>query len=399
MFERRVGTPVDLHLGSLHMRLIHTSDWHFGKRFLENDMLPLQAEFCDWFVDLVKQESVDCVLVSGDVYDRAIPKNDAIDLLDDVLHRISGAGASIVLISGNHDSAERLQFGTRFMTGGGLHIRTERKDVGSIGAPVTITGRNGDQVEILPLPYLDPERVQIQEGTVRNHESVLRAVVDYQIQQLKDPSRTIAMSHAFVVGGSTSESERNLIIGGTGSVPTSLFDSFGYVALGHLHRPQELGDGRLVYSGTPMPYSFSEEHEKSIRIIDVDDRGITSEKVRSGTYRPVVTITGTIDELTTSSKFDSHTSAFVRAKVTDSTFQVGAMERLRKRFPNILEMEHTSISAQGLLDAERLKELAKRSEEDVVREYVKETWPDGLDDFETRFLDEALANVLKEADQ
>ena len=377
------------------MRLVHTSDWHFGKRFLENDMLPLQARFCDWIVQLVRSESIDCVLVSGDVYDRANPKDDAIDLLDDVLHRINDAGASIVLISGNHDSAERLHFGTRFMTGSGLHIRTERRDIGVIGAPVTISNLKGDEVEILPLPYLDPERVALQAGMIRDHASVLRAVIDNQIQQLKDPSRAIAMSHAFVVGGSTSDSERNLTIGGTGAVPVSLFDDFGYVALGHLHRPQELGDGRLVYSGTPMPYSFSEEHEKSLRILDVDNRGITATAIPSDVYRPVTTITGTIDELITSSEFKTHTESFVRARVTDSNFQVGAMDRLRARFPHILEMEQTSLSAQGAIDVERLKELARRSEEDVVREYVSETWPDGLDKFESKFLDDSLADALK----
>ena len=377
------------------MRLVHTSDWHFGKRFLENDMLPLQAQFCDWIVQLVRSESIDCVLVSGDVYDRANPKDDAIDLLDDVLHRINDAGASIVLISGNHDSAERLHFGTRFMTGSGLHIRTERRDIGVIGTPVTISDRKGDEVEILPLPYLDPERVALQADTIRDHASVLRAVIDNQIQQLKDPSRTIAMSHAFVVGGSTSDSERNLTIGGTGAVPASLFDDFGYVALGHLHRPQELGDGRLVYSGTPMPYSFSEEHEKSVRILDIDNRGITPTTIPSDVYRPVTTITGTIEELITSPEFKTHTESFIRARVTDSNFQVGAMDRLRARFPHILEMEQTSLSTQGALDAERLKELARRSEEDVIREYVTETWPDGLDKFETKFLDDSLADALK----
>jgi len=377
------------------MRLIHTSDWHFGKRFLESDLLPLQATFCDWLVDLVAEEQIDCVLVSGDVYDRANPKDDAVDLLDDVLHRISSAGASIVIISGNHDSAERLHFGTRFMAGSGLHIRTERRDVTSIGYPATITGRNGDAVEILPLPYLDPERVALESGTIRNHEAVLRAVIDIQTVQLRDPARTIAMSHAFVTGGRTSDSERNLSIGGTGSVSADLFTNFGYVALGHLHRPQVMDEGRLVYSGSPMPYSFSEDHDKSVRLIKVDNNGITSLPIKCSAYRPVVTIEGTLDDLTSSSKFAHHKSSFVRARITDPNFQVGAMDRLRQRFPFVLELEQKSLVAQGLLEAERLQELAKRSEEDVVREYVKETWIDGLDDFEQEFIDGALASVLK----
>lgn len=375
------------------MRLIHTSDWHFGKKLLETDLVPLQEAFCAWFVDLVKQEDIDCVLISGDVYDRANPKEDAVDLLDDVLHRISATGASIVMISGNHDSAERLRFGTRFMTGGGLHIRTERRELAEISEPLTVTGRNGTEVEILPLPYLDPERVLMAKGSVRNHENVLRAVIENQISKLKDPSRAIAMAHAFVVGGTSSDSERQL--GGTGSVPAGLFDPFGYVALGHLHRPQTIGGERLVYSGTPMPYSFSEDHEKSVRLLTVEGGGISSSLVPCNAGRPVVTIEGTLDEIMTSQAFAGHEQSFVRARLTDPNIQVGAMDRLRQRFPHALIMEQVSYAQQNRLGAERLQEMAKRSEEEVVREYVKETWPDGLGEFGTDLVDRVLVDIMK----
>jgi exonuclease SbcD len=376
------------------MRLIHTSDWHFGKRFLDFDMLPLQAIFCDWFVDLVRQESIDCVLVSGDVFDRANPKEDAIRLLDDFLIRIRDAGASIVLISGNHDSAERLNFGAGFMAGSGLHIRTERLEVANIGAPVIVTSKDGDEVEILPLPYLDPERVSHKVGTTRTHESVLRAVIAQKIGQLRNPARAIAMSHSWVTGGTTSDSERNLTVGGTGSVPIDLFDGFGYVALGHLHRPQELGNGRIVYSGTPMPYSFSEDHEKSVRIVSMDSLGITSKTVASTVGRPVATIEETLENILSSSQFKKHEQSFVRVRITDPNFQVGVMERVRARFPFALELVQNSLTVQGQINVERLQRLSKRSEEEVVHEYTRETWPDGFDTFEQRFVDGAIAAAV-----
>ena len=376
------------------MRLIHTSDWHFGKRFLDYDMLPLQAIFCDWFVDLVKQESIDCVLVSGDVFDRANPKEDAIRLLDDFLFRIRDAGASIVLISGNHDSAERLNFGAGFMAGSGLHIRTERLEVANIGAPVIVTSKDGDEVEILPLPYLDPERVSHKVGTTRTHESVLRAVIAQKIGQLRNPARAIAMSHSWVTGGTTSDSERNLTVGGTGSVPIDLFDGFGYVALGHLHRPQELGNGRIVYSGTPMPYSFSEDHEKSVRIVSMDSLGITSKTVASTVGRPVATIEETLENILSSSQFKKHEQSFVRVRITDPNFQVGVMERVRARFPFALELVQNSLTVQGQINVERLQRLSKRSEEEVVHEYTRETWPDGFDTFEQTFVDGAIAAAV-----
>ena len=376
------------------MRLIHTSDWHFGKRFLDYDMLPLQAIFCDWFVDLVRRESIDCVLVSGDVFDRANPKEDAIRLLDNFLFRIRDAGASIVLISGNHDSAERLNFGAGFMAGSGLHIRAERLEIADIGKPVIVTGKDGDEVEILPLPYLDPERVAHKVGTIRTHESVLRAVIEQKIGQLRNPARAIAMSHSWVTGGTTSDSERNLTVGGAGSVPMDLFDGFGYVALGHLHRPQELSNGRIVYSGTPMPYSFSEDHEKSVRIVSTDGLGITSKTVASTVGRPVATIEETLENILSSSQFREHEKGFVRVRITDPDFQVGVMERVRARFPFALELVQTSLTVQGQLNVERLQRLSKRSEEEVVHEYTRETWPDGFDTFEQAFVDGAIASTV-----
>lgn len=358
-------------------------------------MTPYQAQFCDWLVDVVVQESIDCVLVAGDLYDRSNPKEDAVNLLDDVFHRLRATGASIVAISGNHDSAERLHFGTRFMAGSGLHIRTERRDLLTIANPVTVTGRDGNEVEILPLPYLDPHRVALAEGLTRDHESVLRAVIDNQRARLADPSRAIAMAHAFVTGGATSDSERALTIGGTGAVPADLFDGFGYVALGHLHRPQAISEGRLVYSGTPLSYSFSEQHAKSLRVIDVDTTGTSSKTLNIEVGRPVVTIEDTLETMLKSSKYEIHVGSFVRARLTDQNFHVGAMDRLRHRFPHVLELEQIAITGQSHLEIERLQQLAKRSEEDVVNEYVKETFEDGLDDFGRRFLDEALTHVLK----
>ena len=377
------------------MRLIHTSDWHFGKRFQETDLIPLQEQFCDWLVDLVKQDKIDGVLIAGDLYDRSNPKEDAVDLLDEVLHRISAAGASIVAISGNHDSAERLNFGTRFMAGNGLTISTERRQVDLIAPPTTLIARDGSEVEILPLPYLDPQRVALEAGIKRDHETVLRTVIEDQVANLKNPSRTIAMAHAFVVGGTTSDSERALTVGGTGSVPADLFSPFGYTALGHLHRPQELSKGLLAYSGSPMSYSFSEEHGKTVRIIEVTDAGITTSALAIDVGRPVVTIKDTFDNILNSSKYESHINSFVRALITDKNFKIGAMESVRKRFPHVLDLQQIAISEQVSLKMEQYGDFAKRSEQEIVNSYVDETFDGGIEEFEQQFIDESMEYVLK----
>jgi exonuclease SbcD len=378
------------------MRLIHTSDWHFGKRFLETDLIPLQAQFCDWIVDLVTQDKIDGVLIAGDLYDRSNPKEDAVDLLDEVLHRISAAGASIVAISGNHDSAERLHFGTRFMSHSGLTISTERRQVTLIAPPTTLVGRDGSEVEILPLPYLDPQRVAMHDGAKRDHESVLRAVIDNQISNLKNgPERTIAMAHAFVVGGTTTESERALSVGGTGAVPVDLFSRFGYTALGHLHRPQELSKGHLAYSGSPMSYSFSEEHKKMVRIIDVTDAGITTSELPIDVGRSVVTIRDSFENILKSAKYEVHKDSFVRVLINDKNFKIGAMEAVRQRFPYVLELQQIAITEQGALRMEQYGDFAKKTEQEVVGSYIDETFDDGISDFEQTFISDAMASVLK----
>jgi exonuclease SbcD len=378
------------------MRLLHTSDWHIGKKFEEVDLLPAQAEFCDWIVDLVEKERIDVVLLAGDIFDRATPKAEAVDLVDDVLNRFKAAGVATVAISGNHDSAERLSFGARFMAEADLHIRAERPNLVEIGRPVTITRPSGESVEILPLPYVDPQRVRMPEGMPRHHDAALEAVISEQRSLLKDPSRTVVMGHAFVAGGIESDSERPLTIGGTGLVPAHLFDGFGYVALGHLHRPQVVGDERIVYSGSPMAYSFSEEHAKSVRIVTIADT-ITSETIPVDVGRPVVTLADSLENLLRSSAYAKHTNSFVRARLTDPTLQLGVMDKLRSRFPHVLSAEQTSLTRQGRMSADDLKESARTSPDQVVDRYLEETFPD-MSDFEKSFVTENVATALRSED-
>lgn len=378
------------------MRLLHTSDWHIGKKFEEVDLLPVQAEFCDWIVDVVSRERIDVVLLAGDIFDRATPKAEAVDLVDNVLNRLKSDGVATVAISGNHDSAERLNFGARFMAEADLHIRAERPNLVEIGQPVTITRPSGETVEILPLPYVDPQRVRMPEGMTRRHDTALEAVIAEQRSRLVDPSRTIVMGHAFVIGGLESDSERPLTIGGTGAIPSHLFDGFGYVALGHLHRPQTVGEAHIVYSGSPMAYSFSEEHAKSVRIVTVAD-SITSEVIPVDVGRPVVTLTDTLDNLLTSSAYSKHQNSFVRARLTDPTMQLGIMDRLRMRFPHVLSAEQTALTRQGRMTAEELKESSRRTPEQIIDRYLDETFED-LDDFQTSFVRDTVATALRSDD-
>lgn len=376
------------------MRLLHTSDWHIGKRFEETDLIPQQALFCDWIVDFVKQEQIEVVLLAGDIFDRALPKSDAIDLVDDVFNRLSDAGATIVAISGNHDSASALNLGSRFMHDAGLYMRTERQTLTDIGEPITLHGKNKtNSVQILPLPYIDPQRVVLPEGAARQHDVALELVLNHHKNSLTDISKTIVMSHSFVTGGLESDSERPLNVGGSGMVPASFFTDFGYVALGHLHRPQIVGSERIVYSGSPMAYSFSEEHQKSIRVIDVGN-DISSTVVNVDVGRPVATLTDSLHNLLTLPSYETHTQSFIRARLTDSSLQLGVVEKLRQRFPYVVAVEQIALTQQGQLSLEEMQKTARLSPEKIVHRYMDETF-DEPDDFRTELINGSLLAAMK----
>jgi len=210
------------------VRLIHTSDWHLGRSFHQVGLLGAQAAYLDSLVDVVRRERVDAVLVSGDVYDRAMPSPETVDLLSQSLLRLVDAGAQVVVSSGNHDSAIRLGFASGLLERAGVHLRTSVADV---GRPVLV----GD-VAVHPLPYLEPALAADALGaTERTHAGVLRAAMTrVRADATTGGRRTVVMAHAFVTGGVSSESERDISVGGVSRVPTSLFDGFAYGGLGHL---------------------------------------------------------------------------------------------------------------------------------------------------------------------
>ena len=223
------------------MRLLHTSDWHLGRSFHREDLLSAQGQFIDFLVETVRSEGIDVVVVSGDVYDRALPSVDAVAVFDDALRRLAATGTRVVLISGNHDSARRLGFGSDLIDAAGIHLRT---DVAQTHRPVVLDDARGS-VAVYAVPYLEPDAVRIELGCAeRSHAAVLGAAMTRVRADLADRpgARSIVLAHAFVTGAETSESERDITVGGIASVPRSVFDGVDYVALGHLHGAQRLSD-------------------------------------------------------------------------------------------------------------------------------------------------------------
>ncbi|NDG62731.1 MAG: exonuclease subunit SbcD, partial [Planctomycetes bacterium] len=250
----------------------HTADWHLGRLFNSVSLVDDQAHVLDQLVDLAKQERVDAVVVAGDVYDRAVPPADAVSLLDDVLSRlVLGAGIRVVVIAGNHDSPDRLGFAGRVAEKQGLALRGTLEHL----APVLFDDAYG-QVALFPLPYVEPAFARQFSGIeeVRDHQSATAAMLALLRAQWGDGQRRVLVGHAFVAGGSESESERPLSVGGSGSVAPSSYEGYDYVALGHLHRPQSVGSDRIQYSGSLLKYSFNEvDHVKSVSLVEVGQGG------------------------------------------------------------------------------------------------------------------------------
>jgi DNA repair protein SbcD/Mre11 len=326
------------------MRLLHTSDWHLGRSLHRTDLREAQAAFLDSLVETARAERVDAVLVSGDVYDRAVPPLDAVALLEDALVRLRDTGARVVVTSGNHDSARRLGFGSRLVEGAGVHLRTR---AAAVADPVLLEDAHGP-VAVYGLPYLEPEGVRDelppepgapdaaapkgQEGVVRRAAACARADV-----QARGIARSVVLAHAWVSGGEASDSERDITVGGVGHVPASAFDGFTYTALGHLHGPQVLRDS-LRYSGSPLPYSFSEAgHTKGAWLVELDACGLARvEQVPAPVHRRLSVIKGELDELLTSSRFAAQQQHFVSAVLVDAARPEAAFDRLSSRFPHLL---------------------------------------------------------------
>ena len=315
------------------MRFLHTSDWHLGRSFHQVGLLGAQAAFVDHLVETVRTEGVDAVLVSGDVYDRALPSPDTVELLSTAVTRLIDAGAAVVLSSGNHDSAIRLGFASELLARAGLHIRTSTE---SIGLPVVVGG-----VAVYPLPYLEPAVAADPLGaSERSHAGVLRAAmarVDADRALRGGPS--VVMAHAFVTGGATSDSERDISVGGVSAVHPKVFAGADYVALGHLHGRQRVKDG-VRYSGSPVPLSFSEAaHTKGSWLVDVTDSGVSVEGVDAPVERPLAVLRGDIDLLLTDPALTPAERAWCQVTLTDPVRPLGAMEQLRRRFPHTLVLQ------------------------------------------------------------
>lgn len=323
------------------MRILHTSDWHLGRSFHRVGMLDAQAGFIDHLLETIESEQVDLVVVSGDIYDRALPPVDAVELADETFARLAGSRAKVVVTSGNHDSQIRLGFNSRLSDAAGVHFRTRWQDVGS---PVLLEDEHGS-VAVYGLPYLEPDAVREAWALpTRSHEAALaEAMCRVRADLAGRDARSVVMAHAFVAGDPeaglqmASDSERDISVGGVQIAPSSLFQGIDYTALGHLHGRHTLGEG-IRYSGSPLAYSFSEaKHTKGSWLVELGASGVERcDFVPAPVPRQLATVRGRLEDLLGDARHAAVEDAWLQITLTDSRRPMNAMERLRQRFPHAL---------------------------------------------------------------
>jgi exonuclease SbcD len=353
------------------MRLLHTSDWHIGRTFHGQDLLAEQEKVLATIAEVVVQKRIDVVAVAGDVYDRAVPSAEAVGVCNRAFAAIQAAGATLVVTAGNHDSATRLGAFGQFTASGGLHLRTAVRD---LARPIELTDEHGSMF-VYGIPYLEPEIARVEFGMpeVRGHQEALTVALDKIRADLPAGVRSVVLAHAFVIGGTASDSERNISVGGVEHVTSDVFDGIDYVALGHLHGPQTIAE-HIRYSGSPLAYSFSEEkHRKSVWIVDFDAVGVCSvERLELPVPRPLARISGLLEELLTDRVFDSYLEHFLSVTVTDQERPVDGMRKLRERFPYAVHMDWQPPFDVTSVEIQAVAVKAGKPDAQICAEFVEE---------------------------
>lgn len=372
------------------MRLLHTADWHLGRFLHGASLVEDQAQVLGQIVALARDARIDAVLISGDVYDRAVPPPEAVELLDDVLSRlVVGLRVPVVLIAGNHDSPGRLGFAARVLRGQGLYVRAWPEDEPE---PIVLSDAHGP-VYVVPLPFaeLSVLRERLSGDPVRDHDAGLRALLRRARAAVPRGSRAVLLAHAFVAGGTPSESERPLQVGGAGRVGAGRFRGFDYVALGHLHRSQQVGSPRVHYSGSLLKYSFEESaHPKSVNVVDLAaDGGCTIERVVLSPRRDVRCVRGDLaDLLAGDAASGGSADDYLHVTLLDRAPAHDALGRLREVYPNVLQIEHAL--QPDAPDVARHGDHRRLGEHELFARFFAAVTGDELNEAETRAFADAL---------
>lgn len=383
------------------LKIFHTADWHLGKLVQGVYMTEDQRYILQAFIEDIKKEKPDVVIIAGDLYDRAIPPTEAVGLLNDVLKEIViDLKTPVIAIAGNHDSPSRLNFGSTFMKDQGLYITGE---LSTHLTPVKLQDQFGDVFFHL-IPYADPSIVShlLEDETISSHQSAMEKIIERIEQSMDKDARHIFVGHAFITKrgeqeDNTSDAERPLSIGGAEYVSSDLFKPFHYTALGHLHQAHFVGNETIRYSGSPLKYSISEQnHQKGYLIVELAENGeVEIERKLLTPLHDVRTVEGTMEEIIA---MDANED-YVFVKLLDAVPVIQPMEKIRSVFPNAMHVERKIFASSteglgGTVDVEK-----REDDQAMFASFFKELQGEEADEETKALFAEVLWDVMKEEDR
>lgn len=349
------------------LRFLHTSDWHLGRLFHGHSLEKEQKKFCSDIIYIIKSNNIDIILISGDIYDRSQPSLEAMKIYENMIHDILSLNKKIFLISGNHDSRVRLGMLGKIMEASGLYVRTSIEDIGN---PLIIEDSFGE-IAIYGIPYLvhgDKNFFNLEKQV--SSMQLMRSATEVIANDLKvrNNPRSIVLAHAFV---RKDESYEVNSIGGLDAIPAYIFNKFNYVALGHMHG-QNIVSSRIRYSGSPMPYSFSEVNQiKGFWIFNFNENGI--DKIKSfetSNFRNIVIIKGSLNDLLNKKQYKYAENAWCQITIIQHEAPLNAFHRLKERFPYICDLRFDIEKNRQLFVAPQISRLKKENPVEVIKEFL-----------------------------
>lgn len=373
------------------MKLIHLSDLHIGKRVNEFSMIEDQKYILKVILNIIDDEKPDGVLIAGDVYDKSVPSAEAVQLLDDFLCRLAERKLPTYIISGNHDSAERLSFGGRLMDMSGIHLSPVYN--GKV-EPFTLTDEYG-KVNIYMLPFIKPVNVKrfFPDSEIESYTDAIKIAVDSM--NVDEKERNIIVTHQFVTGASRSESEE-ISVGGSDNVDASVFDAFDYVALGHIHGPQKIGRESVRYCGTPLKYSFSEaNHKKSVTVVEMGEKGkIEIRTVPLVPKHDLREIKGKYEEILLKENYEgTNTEDYIHITLTDEEDIADVMNILRIIYPNIMKLDYDNKRTRSNQAVGMAENVEKKSPLELFSEFYYDRNGQTMSEEQTAFMQNLIEEI------
>lgn len=376
------------------MKFLHTSDWHLGRQFHNVSLLDDQKAVLAQLIEYLQSNTVDALVIAGDIYDRSVPPTAAIELMNEFVRQVCNElKLPIILIPGNHDGAQRLGFGSSQMKGAGLHIISNFEEMLE---PVVLNTDVGE-VAFYGMPYNDPELVRHHFGqSVSTHDDAHRLLSEKIKSQFKPDQKNVLISHCFVDGAIESESERPLSIGGSDRVSHEHFVDFDYVALGHLHQPQKKGEDYIRYSGSLMKYSFSEQHQKKgMTLVELNEQGfVSATHIDLTAPHQMRIIEGELDEVIAAGKTDPNNHDYLLVRLLDKHAILNPMEKLRAVYPNVLHIEKPGMLVG--IEQEMAQAKLARSEVDMFKDFFLEAQNSELSEDQNHAITDIIKQLVKQ---